>query len=96
MAVSTVVAVSAGISHETNRKARSAQKRADKKAEREAAAEKKRQTTIEAAEKKKEERLAAAKSKGTEATRRIAAERSYLRRGRRGRTSTIKGGSMLG
>ena len=96
MGVSTVVAFGAATSYETNRQAGAAQKRSDRKAEAAAKAAKKKQAMLDAAEKKKEERLAAAKSQGTAASRRIAAERSYLRRGRRGRTSTIKSGGTLG
>ena len=96
MAVSAVVAVASGVSYEQNRKAKSEAKRTAKKAADAAEAERKRQEAAKAKQEKQEAALEAAKSSGTTAEMRIAAERSYLRRGRRGRMGTIKGNTALG
>lgn len=96
MAVSTVVAVTAAASYESNRKARSAQKRSERRQE----AEMKRQRAEDKKAEEKQRKLeeAATPFSGTGAQARIGAERMYLRRSRRGgRMSTIKSkGANLG
>ncbi|TFH48931.1 MAG: hypothetical protein E4H01_05320 [Lysobacterales bacterium] len=96
MAVSAVVAVSAAVSYESSRKAASAQKRAADDQEKAAAQEVARQKAADATQAKKDKVLNAVTSSGNIAANRIAAERSYLRRGRTGRIGTIKGTTALG
>ena len=96
MGVSAVVAVGAAATLYTSKESRDAAKKADKKQEQIAEQELKREKATEKAAAAREKKLNAAKSQGTAASARIAAERSYIRKGRRGRMASIKGGTMLG